>query len=258
MASIVEGSSGPPQAPSIEASEVAKFAAMAAEWWDPRGKFKPLHRFNPTRLGFIRDTISRHFAIAESGIKPLAGFRLLDIGCGGGLISEPMARLGADVTGVDAGEENIKTAMVHATACRLDIDYRVGTAEGLIDSGETPFDIVLNMEVVEHVADAAQFLHDTASLVRPGGLMITATINRTTRARALAIIGAERILRWLPPGTHDYEKLVTPGEMTQALVSAGLTPQPAQGISFNPLDQSWRLSGDTDINYMMVAARPNI
>ncbi len=168
-----------------------------------------------------------------------------------------MARLGADVTGVDAGEQNIKTAMTHADACGLKIDYRVGTAEGLIDANAPPFDVVLNMEVVEHVADAQQFLRDTASLVRPGGMMITATINRTAKAHAFAIIGAERILRWLPPGTHDYEKLVTPEEMRGALTSAGLECNAAQGVTFNPLNQGWKLSADTSINYMMVARRSN-
>ena len=255
MRTIIEGSGQAPEAPSIDPSEVAKFTAMAEEWWDPRGKFKPLHRFNPVRLVFIRETIEQHFNLQETETRPLAGIRLLDIGCGGGLVSEPMARLGADVTGVDAGEANIKAAMTHANGCGLTIDYRAGTAEGLMDAGEPAFDVVLNMEVVEHVSDAQQFLRDTASLVRPGGLMITATINRTLKARALAIIGAERILRWLPAGTHDYDKLVTPDEMRSALQAAGLETRPAQGVTFNPINQAWKLSNDTDINYMMVATR---
>ena len=256
MVKTIEGSGQAPARPSIDPSEVAKFTAMAEEWWDPRGKFKPLHRFNPVRLAFIRKTIEAHFGLAGPTAHPLTGIRLLDIGCGGGLISEPMARLGAEVTGVDAGEANIKTAMTHAAMCGLEIDYRMGTAEGLIDAGTPAFDVVLNMEVVEHVADARQFLHDTASLVRPGGLMISATINRTSKARMMAIFAAERILRWLPAGTHDYEKLVTPAEMQAALRAAGLDTQAAQGVTFNLVSQGWRLSADTDMNYMMVATRP--
>ena len=166
MVKTIEGSSGPPSTPSIDPAEVAKFSSIAAEWWDPKGKFRPLHRFNPVRLRFIRETAERHFGIAPGKVKPLENLRLLDIGCGGGLVCEPMARLGAAVTGVDASEANIKTALTHAQEQGLGIDYRAGTAEGLIDSGEPPFDIVLNLEVVEHVADPEQFLKDTASLVR--------------------------------------------------------------------------------------------
>ena len=190
MVKTIEGSQGAPRTPSIDPAEVAKFSAMAADWWDPKGKFRPLHLFNPVRLKFIRETAERHFGIAPGKRTPLEGLKLLDIGCGGGLVCEPMARLGADVTGVDASEANIKTALTHAGEQGLAIDYRAGTAEGLIDAGEGPFDVVLNLEVVEHVADPRQFLMDTASLVRPGGLMIVATLNRT--AKSLATAGCTR------------------------------------------------------------------
>ncbi len=245
-----------PHMPSIDADEVAKFSAMAAEWWDPRGKFRPLHKFNPVRLGFIRETAVSHFGLDGRAVRPLEGLRLLDIGCGGGLVSEPMARLGASVVAVDASEANIKTALVHSREAGLDIDFRVGTAEGLIEGAEDAFDIVLNLEVVEHVADPHRFLMDTASLLKPGGLMIAATLNRTGKAKAMAVIGAEYILRWLPPGTHDWDKFVTPEEMRAALLEAGLCVRPAQGVSFAPLSGRWRLSNDTDVNYMMVAMRP--
>ena len=245
-----------PHSPSIDPDEVAKFSAMAAEWWDPKGKFKPLHKFNPTRLGFIRDTATAHFGLDASARKPLAGLRLLDIGCGGGLVSEPMARLGASVTGIDASEANIKTAMTHASEAGLDIDYRAGTAEALLESGVEPFDIVLNLEVVEHVADPAQFLKDTAALVRAGGLTIVATLNRTPKAFALAIVGAEYVMRWLPPGTHEFSKFLTPAEVTAPLQVAGLETDRPQGVSYNPLADAWRLSDDTKVNYMVVARRP--
>lgn len=245
-----------PSSPSIDPAEVAKFAAMADDWWNPNGKFKPLHKFNPTRLQFIRDTACERFGRIGTDDKPLSGLKLLDIGCGGGLLSEPMTRMGAKVTAVDATAPNIKTAMVHANQVGLDIDYRHGTAEGLLAAGEGPYDIVLNMEVVEHVADAAAFLRTTARLVAPGGLMFIATINRTPRALAFAIIGAERILRWLPEGTHDYEKLVKPSEIVSALRGeAGISLDDPIGVAFNPLMDRWSLGRDTGINYMVVARR---
>lgn len=242
--------------PSIDPDEVAKFTAMADEWWDPKGKFKPLHKFNPVRLGFIRDTIDSHFGLDPKARRPFEGLRILDIGCGGGLVSEPMTRLGAQVTGVDASEANIKTAMTHAEQGGLDIDFRVGTVEGLIESGEPAFDVVLNLEVVEHVADPARFLKDCASLVKPGGLMIVATLNRTTKAFALAIVGAEYVLGWLPRGTHEFDKFLRPQEIETPLRAAGLEVDPPQGVSFNPILDQWRLSDDTKVNYMMVATRP--
>lgn len=256
MAKTIEGSAAKPHTPSIDADEVAKFSAMAADWWNPKGKFRPLHKFNPTRLGFIRDTAEAHFNHSPNQKRPLEGLRLLDIGCGGGLVCEPMARLGASVTGVDASEANIKTAMTHAQEAGLHIDYRAGTAEGLIDAGETPFDIVLNLEVVEHVADPQQFLKDTANLLTPGGLMIVATLNRTAKALATAVIGAEYILGWLPRGTHDWSKFLHPNDVINPLESVGLNVRPPQGVSYAPLSDSWRLSNDLAVNYMVVATRP--
>ncbi|MEZ6011158.1 MAG: bifunctional 2-polyprenyl-6-hydroxyphenol methylase/3-demethylubiquinol 3-O-methyltransferase UbiG [Hyphomonas sp.] len=256
MVKTIEGSRETPRTPSIDPDEVAKFSSMAADWWDPKGKFRPLHKFNPVRLRFIRETAEQHFGIDAGKRKPLEGLRLLDIGCGGGLVCEPMARLGASVTGVDASEANIKTALTHAGEQGLAIDYRAGTAEGLIDSGEPPFDMVLNLEVVEHVADPAQFLKDTASLVRPGGLMIVATLNKTAKALATAVVGAEYVLGWLPRGTHDWSKFIPPEDVRSALTEAGLRPEPAIGVSYAPLTGAWSLSGDTSVNYMVVARRP--
>ena len=243
--------------PSIDPDEVAKFTAMAAEWWDPKGKFRPLHKFNPVRLGFIRDTLEDHFGLSHGARKPFEGLRILDIGCGGGLVSEPMTRLGASVTAVDASEANIKTTMTHAKQSGLEIDFRAGTVEALIENGEAPFDVVLNLEVVEHVADPDQFLRDCASLVKPGGLMVVATLNRTAKAFALAIVGAEYVLGWLPRGTHEFEKFLRPEEIETPLRKSGLTVSPAQGVSFNPIADQWRLSSDTKVNYLMTAARPD-
>jgi 2-polyprenyl-6-hydroxyphenyl methylase/3-demethylubiquinone-9 3-methyltransferase len=245
-----------PVSPTIDPAEVDKFARMAAEWWDPRGKFRPLHKFNPTRLAFIRDRVCARFGRDATARRPFEGLRLLDIGCGGGLLSEPMARLGARVTAVDATAANVKTAKAHAEQSGLAIDYRVGAAEGLLAAGEGPFDVVLNMEVVEHVADVRLFLSSTAKLVAPGGLMIVATINRTPKALALAIIGAERVLRWLPAGTHEYDKLVRPNEIRAALAGEpGVAVEGPIGVAYNPLMDSWSLSKDAAVNYMMVVTR---
>jgi len=239
--------------PSIDPEEVEKFSRIAAEWWDPDSKFKPLHKFNPVRLAFIRDTICDHFGL--SGDKPFEGLRILDIGCGGGLASEPMARLGAQITGVDAAEANIKTASVHAEEQGLDIDYRHGVAEQLLEAGEPQFDVVLNLEVMEHVANPHTFLMDCAQLVRPGGVMICATINRTSKAFALAIVGAEWVMGWLPRGTHRFHKLVRPNEIRNALIEGELRPEEPVGVSYNPLNDQWSLSADTDVNYMLVATK---
>ncbi|WP_300528298.1 bifunctional 2-polyprenyl-6-hydroxyphenol methylase/3-demethylubiquinol 3-O-methyltransferase UbiG [Maricaulis sp.] len=239
--------------PSIDPEEVEKFSRIAAEWWDPESKFKPLHKFNPVRLGFIRDTICAHFN--RSGERPFEGLRVLDIGCGGGLVSEPMSRLGAAVTGVDAAEANIKTATVHAQEQGLEIDYRHGVAEQLLEENEPPFDVVLNLEVMEHVADPHSFLVDCARLVKPGGLMIGATINRTPKAFALAIFGAEYVLGWLPRGTHRFEKLVRPSELRAALSEGGMDVRPPVGVSYNPLSDQWRIGSDASVNYMMVAEK---
>ena len=235
---------------SVDQAEVAKFSAMAAEWWDPTGKFAPLHKFNPVRLSFIRDTAAAHFG--REGLKPFDGLSLLDIGCGGGLLCEPMSRLGFAVTGVDPSEKNIGTAKAHAGS--LPITYRADSAEALVAEG-LGFDVVLNMEVVEHVADLRAYLMACARLVKPGGLMFVATLNKTLKSLALAKIGAEYVLRWLPPGTHDWNKFVAPAELKRLLEGAGLNPLKTQGVAFNPLEWDWQLSSDTDVNYMIVAGR---
>jgi 2-polyprenyl-6-hydroxyphenyl methylase/3-demethylubiquinone-9 3-methyltransferase len=245
-----------PRAPSVDPAEIDKFRAMAADWWSDTGKFAPLHKFNPVRIRYIRDQIMAAFGRGAGERRPLSGLRILDIGCGGGLVCEPLARLGAAVTGVDAGDANIKAAILHAESCGLRIDYRCGAVEGLLAAGEPPFDVVLSLEVVEHVASPSLFLADCARLVRPGGIMIVATLNRTRKAYLLAIVGAERILRWLPPGTHDWSKFVTPEETRQALDSQGLDILETAGVVYSPLSDRWRMSGDVSVNYMMTARRP--
>ena len=240
---------------TIDQSQVDRFSAMAAEWWDPTGKFRPLHKFNPVRLAYIRDRVSQHFGRDPASHRPLEGLRFLDIGCGGGLLSEPVARMGGDVLGADASETNIEIARTHAARSGAGIDYRATTAEALAEAGEK-FDVVLNMEVVEHVADVDLFLTSCASMVRPGGLMFIATINRTMKAAALAILGAEYVLRWLPRGTHQYEKLVRPGEIETPLGLAGMKIIDRTGVSYSPVRDRWDLSRDMDVNYMLLAARP--
>ena len=238
---------------SIDPAEVAKFSALAAEWWDPEGKFAPLHKFNPVRLAFIREVAGAHFG--RDGLKPFQGLSLLDIGCGGGLLSEPMARLGFAVLGADASEKNVKTAAAHAASAGVEIDYRATSAESLAEEGRA-FDVVLNMEVVEHVADLRAYLGACAGLVKPGGLMFVATLNKTLKALALAKIGAEYVLRWLPPGTHDWSRFVEPRRLRAMLEESGLKILKTQGVSFDPLNWNWRLSADTDVNYMVVAGKP--
>lgn len=239
---------------SVDEAEVAKFSALALEWWDPAGKFAPLHKFNPIRLQFIRDAALSHFARAPNSLKPFTGLSLLDIGCGGGLLCEPMARLGFTVTGIDPSEKNIGTAGSHAAAAGIDIDYRKSTAEGLLAEGAA-FDVVLNMEVVEHVADLRAYLRACAKLVKPGGFMIVATLNKTLKSLALAKFAAEYVLRWLPPGTHDWNRFVPPGDLRRMLEECGLNPLKTQGVAFDPLAWEWRLSTDVDVNYMVVAGR---
>ncbi|WP_411037390.1 bifunctional 2-polyprenyl-6-hydroxyphenol methylase/3-demethylubiquinol 3-O-methyltransferase UbiG [Shinella sp. BYT-45] len=239
---------------TIDQAEVDRFSAMAAEWWDPTGKFRPLHKFNPVRLAYIRDLVCAQFGRDPKSHRPLESLRILDIGCGGGLLSEPIARMGADVLGADASEKNIGIAKAHAAGSGVPVDYRAVTAETLAQAGET-FDVVLNMEVVEHVSDVDFFLTTCASMVRPGGVMFVATINRTLKAAALAIFAAENVLRWLPRGTHQYEKLVRPEEIEKPLTASGLTVTDRTGVFFNPLLNKWNLSKDMDVNYMLVARR---
>jgi len=239
---------------SVDASEVAKFSALAAEWWDPTGKFAPLHKFNPVRLAFIRQEAAARFGRDARSLTPFEGLSLLDIGCGGGLLSEPMARLGFAVTGADASERNIGTAHAHAAESGLAINYRAITAEALGAEGAL-FDIVLNMEVVEHVADVGAYLGACARLVKPGGIMIVATLNKTLKSLALAKFAAEYVLGWMPRGTHDWNRFIPPAELQKSLEEAGLTTLKTQGVSFDPLTLDWRLSNDTDVNYMIVAAK---
>lgn len=240
---------------SVDPREMESFSRMAADWWNRSGKFRPLHVMNGFRIGLIKDTLCEHFDRDPNTEKPLTGLRLLDIGCGGGLLCEPLTRLGAKVTGVDALEKNLKTAETHAAQMDLDIDYRHGTIEQLVASGEPLFDAVLNMEVIEHVAGPPAFMKNCGAMVRPGGLMMCSTINRTLKAFTFAIIGAEYILRWLPRGTHQYEKLVKPAELRRWLTDAGLSPQAPIGMSLNPLTEQWSFSDDLSINYVTIAAK---
>ncbi|WP_425050981.1 bifunctional 2-polyprenyl-6-hydroxyphenol methylase/3-demethylubiquinol 3-O-methyltransferase UbiG [Psychromarinibacter sp. S121] len=241
---------------TVDPSEVAKFEAMAAEWWDTQGKFKPLHMMNPCRLGYITSQIAAEFGRDLSAKTPFEGLRILDIGCGGGLLSEPMARLGAEVVGADAAERNIPVARIHAEQSGLDIDYRHTTAEVLAEAGEQ-FDAVLNMEVVEHVADPLSYLSACKTLLKPGGLMVCSTINRNPKSYVMAIIGAEHVMRWLPKGTHDWNKFITPDELFDLLRNAGLDPVDRKGFVFNPLGWSWSISDkDLSVNYVTASVRP--
>jgi len=239
---------------TIDQAEVDRFSAMAAEWWDPNGKFKPLHKFNPVRLTYIRENICQRFDRDRKAPNALKGLRILDIGCGGGLLCEPMSRMGAEVVGADASDVNIEVAKIHAGQSGVDVDYRATTAEDLAASGEK-FDVVLNMEVVEHVADVDLFLTACCEMVKPNGLMFVATINRTAKARALAIFMAEQVLRWLPKGTHTYEKLVRPEEIETPVNASGMEIIDRTGVFFNPLTDRWNMSRDMDVNYMLLASR---
>ncbi|MCU9848139.1 bifunctional 2-polyprenyl-6-hydroxyphenol methylase/3-demethylubiquinol 3-O-methyltransferase UbiG [Defluviimonas sp. WL0024] len=237
---------------TVDPAEVAKFEAMAAEWWDPHGKFKPLHMMNPVRLDYITRQIAAEFGRDLASERPFDGLRLLDIGCGGGLLSEPMARLGATVIGADAAARNIPVARLHAEAQGLDIDYRHTTAEALAVAGEV-FDVVLAMEIVEHVADPQEFVTTCRELLKPGGLMIASTINRNTKSFLAAIIGAEWVMRWLPKGTHDWAKFITPDELAGQMRKAGLDPVDRKGFVFNPVSWQWSIS-DRDLSVNHVAA----
>jgi 2-polyprenyl-6-hydroxyphenyl methylase/3-demethylubiquinone-9 3-methyltransferase len=243
----------PPRA-TLDAGEVDRFARIASEWWDPNGKFRPLHKIGPARLSFVVESLAVHFNL-PSGLRRLSGLKLLDIGCGGGLISEPLARLGADVTGIDPAPENIETARRHAEAIGLAVSYRQALVEDLAAENAT-FDAVLCLEVVEHVPDVPAFLKICSGLVRPGGLMIVSTLNRTLKAYFLAIIGAEYVLRWLPVGTHQWERFVTPDELRKHVLAAGLGEPTLRGLVYDPLADQWSLSDDTDVNYLAAAAKP--
>ena len=250
----------PSHSASVDPDEVAKFAALADDWWDPVGKFAPLHKLNPARLTFLRDRIAAHQGRDPLAERPLAGLRVLDIGCGGGLLCEPLTRLGAQVTGIDAAEPNVAAAARHAAEAGLDIDYRHTTAEALaaetLAADGTHFDLVLNMEVVEHVADVAAFLQASAALAAPGGAMVLATLNRTPKSFAFAIVGAEYLLRWLPRGTHDWRKFLRPSELVAQLHAAGLETKELTGVAYNPLTGAWHLAPrDLDVNYMIFAVK---
>jgi 2-polyprenyl-6-hydroxyphenyl methylase/3-demethylubiquinone-9 3-methyltransferase len=239
---------------SVDRDEVARFAALADEWWNPRGKMAPLHKFNPVRLGFIRDQACAQFGRDGSALDCLKGLTFLDVGCGGGIVSEPLARLGGKVTGIDPAEENIAAAKLHAEKSHLTIDYRATTAEALAETPAT-FDVVIASEVVEHVSDLDFFIGRCAALVKPGGLMVVTTINRTLKSFALAIVGAEYVLRWLPVGTHRWEKLVTPSELEAALKAGGLAVAEESGIMYDLFRDEWRRSDDMDVNYMFAAEK---
>jgi len=236
---------------TVDPAEIERFSRIADEWWDPNGKFAPLHRLNPVRIAYIRDRVAAHWQRDALNGEPLKGLSLLDIGCGGGLISEPMTRLGASVTGVDASARNIATASVHAARQDLAIDYREGTAEALAESG-AQFDVVLALEIVEHVADVDLFLRSCGRLVKPGGLLFLSTLNRTAKAWVLAIAGAEYVLGWLPRGTHDWKKFLKPSEVARGLRAGGIEPQEIVGVVYAPLSRKWSLNrNDLDVNYML-------
>jgi 2-polyprenyl-6-hydroxyphenyl methylase/3-demethylubiquinone-9 3-methyltransferase len=244
-----------PSSTTIDEAEVARFSALAAQWWDERGDMRMLHRLNPVRLRYIRDHAVQKFSRDARKLDCLADLRVLDIGCGGGILSEPLARLGAVVVGADPSASNIEVAKQHAAEAEVSVDYRCTTGEALADAGER-FDIVLAMEVVEHVADLGLFVRRAAEMVQPGGLMIAATINRTAKSFALVIVAAEYLLGWLPRGTHRWDKLVAPDELERAMEGGGLRALDGAGVIYNPLADAWQLSDDMDVNYMMVAERP--
>ncbi len=245
---------------TLDRNEVDRFSRIAAEWWDANGKFRPLHQLAPARLGFIRDQLQHHFcsgsAAPPSRLRPLAGLSVLDIGCGGGLVAEPLCRMGARVTGIDPSIDTIETARAHSSPQGLAIDYRVARAEDLVAAGET-FDAVTCLEVLEHIPDPAAFIALASRLVRPGGVMIVSTINRTMKSYALAIVAAEYVLGWLPRGTHQWDRFITPDEMQQHLNASGLAVVRTEGVVYDPLRDVWsRSDTDTDVNYMMAATKP--
>ncbi len=245
---------GTADAASVDPAEVAKFAALAESWWDPHGRLRPLHRLNPTRLAYIRDRMAARLGRDPLGERPLRGLSILDIGCGGGLLSEPLSRLGAQVTGIDAAATSVRVAALHAARDGLNIDYRHATAEALAAAGHR-YDLVLNMEVVEHVADLDAFMAASCALVKPGGVLVAATLNRTPKAFLLAVVGAEYLLRWLPRGTHDWRRFVRPSELAGRLRRGGLTVSEIVGVTYNPLADRWRRTRDLGVNYMVFAVK---
>lgn len=239
---------------TVDPEEVARFDALGAQWWDVKGKMAPLHAMNPARLAFVRDALVRHFGRDDRSLRPLKGLSLVDIGCGGGLLSEPLTRLGAHVTGIDPAPGNIEVARAHADASGLAIDYRAVTAEELAEAGAR-FDVVVALEVVEHVADVGLFIRTAGRLVAEGGVLVLSTLNRTARSFALAIVGAEYILRWLPPGTHRWDKFITPEELEASLAAAGFAAREKAGLAYEPLSGDFRLTEDLSVNYFLVASR---
>jgi 2-polyprenyl-6-hydroxyphenyl methylase / 3-demethylubiquinone-9 3-methyltransferase len=244
----------PTSAGTIDADEIARFSRISGQWWDARGPMAALHKFNPVRLAYIRDRAVAHFGCDPKRLDSLTGLRILDIGCGGGILAEPLARLGATVVGADPSESNIAVARQHAAQSGLSIDYRASSAEALAAAGEN-FDVVLAMEVIEHVADIGLFVEVAAGMVKPGGLLFVATLNRTVKSFALAIVGAEYILRWLPRGTHQWDKFVTPNELEIAIAQSGMEVAGETGVIYNLLADRWQLSADMDVNYMVVAEK---
>jgi 2-polyprenyl-6-hydroxyphenyl methylase / 3-demethylubiquinone-9 3-methyltransferase len=240
---------------NVDKTEVERFAAIAAEWWDPHGKFRPLHQLNPVRLAFMREAILAHTGGDARSGKPFAGMTVLDVGCGGGLISEPLARMGGAVTGLDPAEENIAVARAHAEGQGLEIEYIAGTTDDLGQAGRQ-FDCVTALEVIEHVPDVTAFLASCAALLKPGGLFLTSTINRTTKSYALAIVAAEYIFGWLPRGTHQWNRFVTPSELRDDMRAAGLEPLAERGMAYSALGGAWSLSADLDVNYLASAVKP--
>jgi 2-polyprenyl-6-hydroxyphenyl methylase/3-demethylubiquinone-9 3-methyltransferase len=240
---------------TVDPAEIERFSRIAEEWWDPAGKFAPLHQLNPVRIGYVRDRAAAHWRRDALSGSPLDGLDLLDIGCGGGLLSEPMARLGATVTGIDAAERNIATASLHAEGQDLAIDYRATTAESLAEAGKK-YDIVLALEIVEHVADVELFLRTCGALVKPGGLLFLSTLNRTAKSWALAIAGAEYVLRWVPRGTHDWKKFLKPSEVVRGLRGGAIEAQEIVGVVYSPLSRAWSLNkADLDVNYMLYGTK---
>lgn len=245
---------GLPPPANLDPAEVERFGRLAAEWWDANGKLRPLHSQGPARLGFIRERLVRHFGCPAERLKPLTGLRIVDVGCGGGLVSEPLARLGAEVTGIDPTEDSIAVARRHAAAQGLAIDYRTTPVEQLL-AGGARFDAAVCMEVIEHVPDPAAFVRSLGSIVRPGGLVIVSTLNRTWKSYGLAIVTAEYILGWLPRGTHDWNRFVTPEELSRFLAHAGCGAPELSGIIYDVMSDTWRLSPDTGVNYIAAAPR---